>query len=54
MQVSVGDTVEKGQLLGTMAATRGSESLAGSHLHFEMMKDGAVIDPLSVLILEEK
>ncbi len=54
VQVSVGDTVEKGQLLGTMAATRGSESLAGSHLHFEMMKDGAVIDPLSVLILEEK
>ena len=46
--------MEKGQLLGTMAATRGSESLAGNHLHFEMSKDGADINPLDVLVLEEK
>ena len=49
-----GDKVQKGQLLGTMAATRGSESLAGNHLHFEMSKDGVDIDPLTVLVLEEK
>lgn len=54
LQVEKGDTVEKGQLLGTMAATRGSESLAGNHLHFEMSKDGADINPLDVLVLEEK
>ena len=54
VQVAKGDSVEKGQLLGTMSASRGSESLAGNHLHFEMMKDGELIDPLDVLILEEK
>ena len=54
VKVKKGDKVQKGQLLGTMAATRGSESLAGNHLHFEMSKDGVDIDPLTVLVLEEK
>ena len=54
VQVAKGDKVEKGQLLGTMSASRGSESLAGNHLHFEMSKDGVDIDPLDVLVLEEK
>ena len=54
VKVKKGDKVQKGQLLGTMAATRGSESLAGNHLHFEMSKDGTDIDPLTVLVLEEK
>ena len=54
VQVAKGDTVEKGQIIGNMAATRGSESLAGNHLHFEMLKDGELIDPLGVLVLEEK
>ena len=54
LEVETGDEVTKGQLLGTMAATRGSESLAGNHLHFEMSKDGADINPLEVLVLEEK
>lgn len=52
--VAKGDTVEKGQLLGTMSSSRGSESLAGNHLHFEMSKDGTDINPLDVLVLEEK
>ena len=54
LQVEKGDTVVKGQLLGTMSASRGSESLAGNHLHFEMSKDGKTVNPLEVLILEEK
>ena len=54
IEVAKGDTVEKGQLLGTMSASRGSESLAGNHLHFEMSKDGTDINPLDVLVLEEK
>ena len=54
VKVKKGDKVQKGQLLGTMAATRGSESLASNHLHFEMSKDGVDIDPLTVLVLEEK
>lgn len=54
IEVAKGDTVEKGQLLGTMSSSRGSESLAGNHLHFEMSKDGTDINPLDVLVLEEK
>ena len=54
IEVAKGDTVEKGQLLGTMSTSRGSESLAGNHLHFEMSKDGTDINPLDVLVLEEK
>lgn len=54
LEVEKGDEVTKGQLLGTMAATRGSESTAGNHLHFEMSKDGTDINPLEVLVLEEK
>lgn len=54
LEVEKGDEVVKGQLLGTMAATRGSESLQGNHLHFEMSKDGADVNPLEVLVLEEK
>lgn len=54
LEVAKGDTVEKGQLIGTMSASRGSESLDGNHLHFEMSKDGVDIDPLSVIVLEEK
>lgn len=54
ISVAKGDKVEKGQLLGTMSTSRGSESLAGNHLHFEMSKDGTDINPLDVLVLEEK
>lgn len=54
VKVTKGETVVKGQLLGTMSTSRGSESLAGNHLHFEMSKDGADINPLDVLVLEEK
>ena len=54
LEVAKGDIVEKGQLIGTMSASRGSESLDGNHLHFEMSKDGVDIDPLSVIVLEEK
>lgn len=54
IEVAKGDAVEKGQLLGTMGTSRGSESLAGNHLHFEMSKNGTDIDPLGVIVLEEK
>lgn len=54
IEVAVGDTVEKGDLIGTMSSSRGSESLMGNHLHFEMSKDGVDINPLDVIVLEEK
>lgn len=49
-----GDVVKQGQELGKMSASQGYESLEGAHLHFEMLKDGEYIDPLTVIVLENK
>ena len=52
--LKAGDTVVEGDVIGTMSTTMAKESLDGNHLHFEMSKDGVDIDPLSVIILNEK
>lgn len=46
VSVSVGDVVPQGSKLGVMGSTGRS---TGTHLHFEVKKDGVTIDPLSVL-----
>ena len=38
----LGDTVEKGQLIGYVGSTGDS---TGNHLHFEVRKDGKYYDP---------
>lgn len=53
-QFKVGDKITQGQLLGQMSASMGEELAEGAHLHFEVLKDGASINPLDVLVLEEK
>lgn len=40
-----GETVEKGQTLGTVGNTAVFEILDEPHLHFEMLKDGVYVDP---------
>ncbi len=52
--LKVGAKVKQGQLIGKMAATKGTESADGAHLHFEMFKNGETINPLEVLVLDEK
>ncbi len=44
--VNEGDNVEKGQVISKMGSTGRS---TGSHLHFEIHKNGKPIDPLTVL-----
>lgn len=50
--VSVGDEVECGQKIGCVANTATYETLEGSHLHFELKKDGEYVNPRAVLPLE--
>ncbi len=43
--VNVGDTVEKGQTIGTVAQPTKYFGEEGSHVYFELTKDGAPTDP---------
>ena len=47
--VEVGDVVTTGDIIGSVGSTAKAESLTASHLHLEMMKDGAYVDPLEYL-----
>ena len=42
--VAVGDTVQKGQPIALIGSTGGS---TGPHLHFEVLKQGRAVDPMS-------
>ena len=52
--LKIGDKVEQGQLLGKMSTSQGYESGSGAHLHFEVYLNGESVDPLEVLLIEEK
>ena len=52
--LKVGDTVEKGEVIATVAEATGDEYKDGAHLHFEMLVDGENVDPSTYLTMEEK
>lgn len=54
LNVDAKDKVTEGQLIGTMSTSMATESLDGAHLHFEMSKNGEDINPVTVLVLNEK
>lgn len=51
LKVSKGDKVTKGQTVGMMGSSGNS---SGAHLHFEIRKDGKVINPLSIVTKHPK
>lgn len=52
--LNVGDRVEKGSVIATVAEATGDEYKDGAHLHFALEKDGKAVDPTQYLTLEEK
>ncbi len=49
LSVTAGQIVERGTELGTVGSTNESESAMESHLHFEVRRNNAYIDPLAWL-----
>ena len=45
VEVSVGDKVFGGQVVGTVSDSAGSEVKEGAHIHFEIWKDGQLVNP---------
>ena len=52
--VTISDRVSAGQVIGKMSLSATNETLSGSHLHFELFKDGQKVDPANYLTLENK
>ena len=52
--VSVGMSVDKGQVIGQVSTSNRQEYKEGAHLHFQVIEDGNVIDPAKYLAFEEK
>lgn len=49
-----GDKVKRGEQIGTVAAPTGNEFKQGPHLHFEVEKNGKLIDPAEFLNIADK
>ncbi len=52
--LEVGDTVKRGDVIGTVAEPAGREYKEGAHLHFEVSKNGETVDPNEYLDISEK
>ena len=54
VEVSVGDSVSRGDVLGVVSSSSTAELDAGSHLHFSMLDNGKSIDPAAYLNIASK
>lgn len=52
--IAKGAKVNRGDVIGTVAATKGIENADGNHLHFEIYKDGVLADPDDYLEVSPK
>ena len=52
--VSVGQTVAQGYIIGEVSVSNRQEYKDGAHLHFEVIENGAIIDPVKYLSIDEK
>ena len=52
--LKAGDSVKKGDIIGTVAEATGEEYKDGAHLHFEILENGKNIDPAAKITWEEK
>ncbi len=52
--VEVGQTVEQGDVIGSVSITNRQEYRDGAHLHFEVIEDGVNVNPLTYLSISEK
>lgn len=52
--LAVGDTVEKGDVIATVAEAMGQEYKDGAHLHFEVFLNGEAVDPETYLDIDSK
>jgi murein DD-endopeptidase MepM/ murein hydrolase activator NlpD len=53
-QLKVGDRVERGDVIGTVAEANGCEYKDGAHLHFEIYSQGQTDDPENYLDISAK
>ena len=49
LKVKVGDSVKINDVLGTVGSALKEDNEDGSHVHFELIKDGEKIDPLNYI-----
>ena len=52
--VTVGQTVNQGDIIGEVSVTNRQEYKDGAHLHFEVIENGVTIDPAKYLTIDEK
>lgn len=52
--LKAGDKVKKGDVIATVAPASGNEIKSGAHLHFEIEKNGIIVDPNIYLDVSDK